>query len=86
MIQLVPFRGEPEDAASIDEARRWVLTYRALVTFEEDILAMARRRSQRMPELVRLAVEQTNLEPLADLINQMARRLAYWESRLAQLS
>jgi hypothetical protein len=86
MRQLIPLSGEPDDARSVEVATHWVHLYRKLLTFEEEVLATVRLRSRRMPDQVRIAVEESNIEPLAGLIDQMGRRLAYWEGRLAELS
>jgi hypothetical protein len=84
MRQLIPLAGEPQDAASVEVAAYWADLYRNLTAFEEEVVATLRLRSQRMPEDLRRAVEESNIEPLQEFVDEAAQRLAYWQGRLDQ--
>ncbi|MGB2940596.1 MAG: hypothetical protein WBD38_09910 [Candidatus Dormiibacterota bacterium] len=71
------------EAATV--ARHWVDLYRELIPFEEQVLARAEELVRGRSEAVLKAVRETNLQPLAELIEEFRVRLMFWRARLHEL-
>jgi hypothetical protein len=66
-------------------ARHWVDLYDELIPFEEQVLARAEELVGGRPEAVFKAVRESNLQPLAELIQEFRVRLRFWRARLHEL-
>jgi hypothetical protein len=56
-----------------------------LVNFEQNMLAQMRQLRERSRAEIGTAVDESNIQPLEQLIENFRNRLTFWEGRAAEL-
>jgi hypothetical protein len=83
--RLLP--GEDEVRSTLEDAALWVDVYRELLEFKQKLLADAAAQAALMRhEEARREVEDTDVVVLRAEGRRLARRLAFWQGRLRELS
>jgi hypothetical protein len=84
-----PFRvetGENRNTDSLGEVETWIDFYEQLLGVEEQVLLRMRELASNRPDRLRQAVQESNIEPMQDLISELGERLSYWRARRAELA
>ncbi len=76
---------EDPSTRSIEQARHWVEFYEELLNFEQNMLAQMRQLRERSRAEIGNAVDESNIQPLEQLIENFRNRLTFWEGRVAEL-
>jgi hypothetical protein len=77
--------GEDEDTAYLDDAMHWAKVYVELLDFKQSLLAVAEERMTVMHDDAGSEVEETDLKVLKAEAARFARRLDFWQERIAAL-
>ena len=81
--RLLP--GEDPESTHPEDARHWVEVYRELLEYKDRLLAVTRATLSELPEEpARREVAETDQALISAERERLARRLRFWDRRLAQ--